>query len=126
LGPGSWLPTHGHVSSPIQTGDALFVADNPTEVVSVSPGGILARDLLSGITHAVSPQNRSFRDTAHMLSRGRASTRNRAAPAFASLTSRGLLREHLDWLLCLPGPQTLLVMKPSRSDVTETVTSHWC
>jgi hypothetical protein len=78
----SWLPAHDHVSSPIQPGDTLFIADNPTVVTAVSASMISTRDLISDVIHQVSPKARFLRDVSGILTKGRYSTRHRTQAAF--------------------------------------------
>jgi hypothetical protein len=89
LGAAAWLPVNDSVASPIQVGDTLFVSDHPTAVISVSPQEIRARNLITNVTHSISPRGQFFRDTEGMLAGGRASTRRRAGTAFYTYNTLG-------------------------------------
>jgi hypothetical protein len=70
LGVADWLPLHDGAGSPIQPGDTLFIADNPTEVLLVSPTEIRAKHLLTHEMHIVPASNNFFRDPSGMLTGG--------------------------------------------------------
>jgi hypothetical protein len=89
LGAPAFLPVHDHASSPIQSGDTLFVGDSPTVVTSVSPQMIRSQNLITNTFHETSPTARFFKDSSNLLTRSRYTTRFRTQAAFFTYNRLG-------------------------------------